>query len=67
MNLRIIMKFLSLLTLTALLSVTACSHHMKKHCDGKDKTSCSKEEGKKKCCDDKKDCKDGSCEKPKKS
>jgi hypothetical protein len=63
------MKLISLLTLTTLLSISACSHHSmhgKSHCG--DKTSCSKDDGKKKCCDHKeKKCADGSCEQPKKS
>lgn len=60
------MKFLSLVALCGLLSVTACSHKHKRDCC-KDKESCSKEQ-KKDCCKDKKekaDCKDGSCEKKK--
>jgi hypothetical protein len=57
------MKFLSLMTMTALLSITACSHHGKKACG--DKTSCSKEEGKKACCQKEK-CDKGSCKKEQK-
>lgn len=56
------MKLLSLLTLTALLSITACSHHKKSCCAGKDKTSCSKESCDKK---DAKKCDGKSCEKKK--
>lgn len=59
------MKLLSLLTLTALLSVTACSHH-RHHghdCCKKEKQCCSKDGPK-----DKKSCEDGKCERmPKKS
>lgn len=66
------MKMLSLLTLSAMLSFTACSHmggghahhkgEMKACC--KEKKACCKE--KKACCkpDAKKECKDGHCPKP---
>lgn len=64
------MKVLSFLTLTALLTISACSHHHKKSCCGdKEKMSCDKD---KKCSDEscakpktteKKDCKDDSCHK----
>ena len=56
------MKLLSLLTLTALLSVTACSHHRKSCCAGKEKVSCCKEKCDKK---DAKKCDGQSCEKKK--
>lgn len=46
------MKLLSLLTLTALLSVTACSHHGHRHsCCKKEKQCCSKEGKKEMKCD----------------
>lgn len=57
------MKLLSYLTLTVLLSVSACSHHKKDCCKGKDQTHCSKEKCDKPCCDKEGHCKDGSCDK----
>ncbi len=58
------MKVLSYLTLAALLSVSACSHHKKSCCSGSaEKMSCTKEEGKKACSDKEKNCADGSCTK----
>lgn len=61
------MKLLSYMTLSALLTISACSHHPKKGCcAGKDQTSCAKESCDKPCCDKDKKCADGSCEKPKK-
>jgi hypothetical protein len=60
------MKVLSYLTLTALLSISACSHHKGKACcDTKEKMSCTKENCDKPCCKDKK-CTDGSCAKEEK-
>lgn len=56
------MRTLSFLTLVALLSLGACSHHGKSCCAKKE--SCSRE-AKKSCCKkgkDKKECKDGACE-----
>jgi hypothetical protein len=58
------MKTLSLLTLTALLSVAACSHGQKSCCARKEaKACCSKESCPKdqKCCATEKKCDDGSC------
>lgn len=52
------MKLLSFLTLTALLSITSCSHHMKDCCKkaAAEKVSCEKpeckDETKKSCCTD---------------
>lgn len=62
------MKLLSFLTLTALLSISACSHHHKGHdcCGKKEKVSCEKKDCKKACCDKDKKCADGSCAKDKK-
>jgi hypothetical protein len=62
------MKVLSLLTLSAMLSISACSH-MKPSCCNKsqEKTSCAKEDCKKACCDKDKKCSDGSCTTEKKS
>jgi hypothetical protein len=58
------MKLLSLVTLTAMLSLTACSHHKKSCCADKGAaTSCTKEDCKKACCDKDKKCADGSCTK----
>jgi len=45
------MKFFSLVILSAMLSVTACSSHCKKKDSCKDKADCQKE------------CKEGNCEK----
>jgi hypothetical protein len=45
------MKLLSYMTLTALLTISACSHHSKSCCD-------------KPCCTKEKKCADGSCAKP---
>ncbi len=60
------MKLLSYLTLSALITITACSHHPKKDCcAGKDQMSCAKENCNKPCCDKDKKCSDGSCAKPK--
>lgn len=59
------MKVLSFLTLTALLTISACSHHKKSCCSGKDQMSCAKESCDKPCCDKDKKCSDGSCAKPK--
>lgn len=62
------MKLLSLLTLSALLTVTACSHHKKSCCDHKSKEqmSCTKDKCDKPCCDKEKKCADGSCTKEEK-
>lgn len=62
------MKLLSFLTLSLMLSISACSHHHKGGhkdcCAHKEKMSCTKEDCKKACCDNKeKMCKDGSCAK----
>ena len=54
------MKFLSLVVLSGLLSVS-CAH--KKDCAGKE--SCDKKEAKACCKKNMKDCKDGSCKKEK--
>ena len=59
------MKVLSFLTLSALLTISACSHHKKSCCAGKDQMSCAKESCDKPCCDKDKKCADGSCAKPK--
>lgn len=59
------MKVLSFLTLTALLTISACSHHKKSCCGGKEQMSCAKEKCDKPCCDKDKKCTDGSCAKPK--
>lgn len=55
------MKLLSFLTLSALLTITACSHGKMSCCAKKDAASCSKEDCKKVCCDKDKKCTDGSC------
>lgn len=57
------MKLLSIITLAALFSITACSHKSKACCAKKEAESCSKEH-KKACCEKKetKECKDGSCD-----
>ncbi len=63
------MKLLSYITLSALLTITACSHHKKDHsCCGKDKEQmmCTKEKCDKPCCDKEKKCSDGSCTKDEK-
>lgn len=58
------MKLISYLTLTALLSISACSHHKKSCCgDKKEAVSCTKEKCDKPCCDKDKKCSDGSCAK----
>jgi hypothetical protein len=58
------MKLLSLVTLTALLSLTACSHYKKSCCaDTAAKATCTEENCKKACCDKEKKCADGSCTK----
>lgn len=59
------MKLLSYLVLSGLLTVTACSHHKKSCCGGKDQMSCAKEKCDKPCCDKEGKCSDGSCAKPK--
>lgn len=41
------MKFLTLITLGALLSVTSCSHFKKSCCKNKEETCCSKDSCKK--------------------
>ncbi len=56
------MKFLSLITLSALLTVTSCSHFKKSCCKDKEATSCSKDECKKSE-DKKEDCAGDSCKK----
>lgn len=57
------MKLLSFLTLSAMISISACSHKSRSCCDHKEKMSCSKEDCKKPCCDKDKKCTDGSCSK----
>lgn len=58
------MKLLSLVTLTAMLSLTACSHHKKSCCaDKAAKASCTQENCKEASCDKEKKCADGSCTK----
>ncbi len=59
------MKLLSFVTLSAILSLSACSHHRKCCAKEKEAQSCSKEKA---CCKEK-ECKDGSCKKeePKKT
>lgn len=61
------MKVLSYLVLSGLLTVTACSHHKKSCCGGKDQMSCAKEKCDKPSCNTKSKCADGSCSKPKQS
>jgi hypothetical protein len=61
------MKTLSFLTLTALLSLSACSHHRKSCCMKKEATTCTKEKCDKPCCDKEKKCADGSCKKDEKA
>ena len=62
------MKLLSLVTLTAMLSLSACSHHKKSCCADKAaaKASCAQENCAKPCCDKDKKCADGSCAKEEK-
>jgi hypothetical protein len=60
------MKILSFLTLTAVLSLSACSHHQKACCAGKEKMSCAKDSCKKDSCKKEKKCADGSCSKKEK-
>lgn len=58
------MKLITFLTLSTLLSISACSHHKKSCCgshDSKEKMSCTKDDCKKACCDKDKKCTDGSC------
>lgn len=59
------MKLLSYLTLSVLLSISACSHHHKNKecCKGENQAQCSKEKCDKPCCDKEGKCKDGSCDK----
>ena len=58
------MKLLSLVTLTAMLSLTACSHHKKSCCaDKAAQVTCTEENCKKACCVKDKKCADGSCTK----
>lgn len=59
------MKLLSLVTLTALLSISSCSHFCKKKqscCAKKEAQSCEKKQS----CDKDKKCADGSCKDEKK-
>ena len=53
------MKLLSFITLTAMLSLSACSHHHKSCDKHGDKVACAKDQK----CKDNKECKDGSCDK----
>ncbi|MBA2403710.1 MAG: hypothetical protein H0V66_02980 [Bdellovibrionales bacterium] len=57
------MKLLSYMTLSALLTISSCSHgHKAKSCCGsKPAAACSTEDCKKACCDKDKKCSDGSC------
>lgn len=57
------MKLITFLTLSTLLSISACSHHKKSCCADKsaEKMSCTKEDCKKACCAKDKKCSDGSC------
>lgn len=61
------MKVLSFLTLSFMLSISACSHHKKDCCAHKEKMSCTQENCKKDCCKNQdKKCADGSCSKEEK-
>jgi hypothetical protein len=59
------MKLFSYITLSALLTISACSHHSKSCCADKSKEemTCTKEKCDKPCCDKDKKCSDGSCTK----
>jgi len=63
------MKLLSFFTLSALLTISACSHGPKNKacCGHKEAVSCTKDDCKKACCDKDKKCADGSCTKDMKS
>ncbi len=63
------MKFLSFLTLTAILSISSCSMMNKDKgcCATKSAAACSTEDCKKASCDKDKKCADGSCDKTKKN
>ncbi len=60
------MKLLSFLTLSALLTISACSHGPMSCCAKKDAVACAKDDCKKACCAKDKKCTDGSCEKDEK-
>lgn len=58
------MKLLSFVTLSVLLSLSACSHHYKKSCsDKKMETTCKEANSQKPYSDKDKNCKDESCKK----
>lgn len=60
------MKMLSFLTLSLMLSISACSHHKKESCH-KEKMSCTKEDCKKdSSMNADKKCSEGSCSKEEK-
>jgi hypothetical protein len=61
------MKLLSYLTLSALLTISACSHGPKSCCAKKDAVSCTKDDCQKACCSKDKKCSDGSCTKDEKA